>query len=115
MIFKNLNQPKEENVNQIQLYMHFFKVPKGILLYVNKDTQELKEFLIERNPGIAKNLLKELADLKKKIDSDIIPSRIFSYPEDWQCKYCQFREVCEMANGGEVKWNDFKIKIEKTA
>src|SRR3989339_429428 len=36
MIFKGLKAPKEENVNQLQLYLHYFKIPKGMLLYVNK-------------------------------------------------------------------------------
>jgi len=51
MIFKSLEQPKEENIDQIQLYLHYFKVPKGILLYVNKDTQELKEFSVSYDKG----------------------------------------------------------------
>ena len=113
MVFKNLEEPKEENINQLQLYLHFFKVPKGILLYVNKDTQELKEFSVEYTPAVARNLLKDLQNLKTKIDKNIIPSRIPSYPDDWQCKYCAFREICAMSNGGEVKWEDFKAKIEQ--
>jgi CRISPR/Cas system-associated exonuclease Cas4 (RecB family) len=112
MIFNNLNQPKEENVNQLQLYLHFFKIPKGILLYVNKDTQELKEFLVEYNPAIAQKLLKDLADLKIKIDSNIVPQKIPAWPEGWQCKYCQFKEICATAGEENVKWEDFKKKIE---
>lgn len=114
MVFKNLEEAKEENINQLQLYLHFFKIPKGILLYVNKDTQELKEFIVNYNQKTAESLLKDLADLKMKIDSNVIPSRILAYPDDWQCKYCAFREVCGMANGGEVNWDKFKEKIENT-
>ncbi len=114
MVFKNLDEAKEENINQLQLYLHFFKIPKGILLYVNKDTQELKEFIIQYNPAITKDLLNNLSNLKTKIDSNVIPSRIPSYPDDWQCKYCAFREICAIANGGEVNWEEFKKKIEKT-
>ncbi len=114
MVFKNLDQAKEENINQLQLYLHFFKIPKGILLYVNKDTQALKEFVINYNPSITKNLLEDLTDLKTKIDSNIIPPRIPTYPEGWQCTYCAFREICAIANGGEVNWEEFKKKIEKT-
>jgi CRISPR/Cas system-associated exonuclease Cas4 (RecB family) len=112
MIFKNLDQPKEDNVNQLQLYLNFFKIPKGILLYINKDTLELKEFLVEYNPAIAQKLLKDLSDLKSKIDSNIIPDRIPDFPENWQCQYCQFREICSTAGEGNVKWEDFKKKIE---
>lgn len=112
MVFKNLEAPKEENVDQIQLYLHYFKISKGILLYVNKDNQELKEFLVEYNPALAKKLLSGLSDLKTKIDSNIIPPRNPGYPDDWQCQYCQFKEICSMTGGGEMNWNDFKKKIE---
>lgn len=112
MIFKNLDQPKEENINQIQLYLHYFKILKGILLYVNKDTQELKESLVNYDKNLALTLLKELSDVKVKIESDIVPNRIPEYPKDWQCKYCQFKEVCKMAGGENINWNDFKKQIE---
>jgi CRISPR/Cas system-associated exonuclease Cas4 (RecB family) len=112
MVFKNLEEAKEDNINQLQLYLHFFKVPRGILLYVNKDTLELKEFLINYNPSIVKNLLEDLNKLKARIDSNMIPERIPTYPDDWQCNYCAFKEICSKANGGEVKWEDFKKKIE---
>jgi CRISPR/Cas system-associated exonuclease Cas4 (RecB family) len=112
MIFRNLTEPKEENVAQLQLYLHYFKIPKGILLYVNKDNQELKEFIIAYDKKMALNLLASLSDLRKKIDSEIIPPRLADYPDNWQCRYCQFREVCGMTNGGEVKWNDFKKRVQ---
>jgi len=111
MIFKNLQGAKEENINQLQLYLHFFKIPKGLLLYVNKDTLELKEFLINYNPTLSQALLKDLTVLKSKLDANIIPQRILEYPDNWQCQYCQFKEICSMAGGGEVSWHDFKRKI----
>ena len=112
MIFKNLTEPKPENIDQLQLYLHYFKIPKGILLYVNKDNQELKEFILDYNKSRALTLLKSLSDLKEKIDSDIIPERLSEYPNNWQCKFCQFRQVCDMTNGGEVKWKDFKKRVQ---
>jgi CRISPR/Cas system-associated exonuclease Cas4 (RecB family) len=112
LIFKNLIEPKEENVNQVQLYLHFFKVPKGILLYVSKDNQQLKEFVIDYDRELALSLLAGLTDLKTKINSDIIPDRIPTYLEDWQCQYCQFKEICKIAGADEVRWSVFKNKVE---
>ncbi len=108
LVFKNLQKPKEDNVNQLQLYLHFFKIPKGILLYINKDTLELKEFVIQYNQNLAQKLLRDFQNLKKQIDSDIVPARIPSFPEDWQCQYCQFKEVCQLAGQGEISWQNFK-------
>lgn len=112
MIFRGLNQPKEDNVNQIQLYLHFFKIPRGILLYVSKDTLELKEFLVEYNEARVQQLLKDLSELKTRISTNVVPQRLADYPENWQCKYCQFKEICQMVSGKEIKWENFKKKIE---
>ncbi|MDO8265081.1 MAG: PD-(D/E)XK nuclease family protein [Candidatus Parcubacteria bacterium] len=115
MIFRKLTAPKEENVYQIQMYLHFFKIPKGILLYVNKDSLELKEFVIDYNKKTAENLLESLKDLKVKIKENIIPERILDYPDNWQCRYCQFREICSLAGGGDIDWEIFEKKIEKVS
>jgi CRISPR/Cas system-associated exonuclease Cas4 (RecB family) len=112
LVFKNLNAPKEENVNQIQLYLHFFKIPKGILLYINKDTLELKEFFIQYDSKLAKKLLDDLYILKQKIDSNIVPARLIDFPNNWQCQYCQFFEICKMAGQKELLWEEFKLKIQ---
>ncbi|TSC75502.1 MAG: hypothetical protein G01um101430_344 [Parcubacteria group bacterium Gr01-1014_30] len=112
MVFRNLQTPKEENVDQIQLYLHYFKIPKGILLYVNKDNQDLKEFLVNYDKARALKLLNALAELKKKIDSNLIPDRLEDYPNNWQCQYCPFRTVCDQAGPGEVSWEEFKAKVQ---
>jgi len=112
MIFDKLSEPKAENVDQIQLYLHYFKIPKGILLYVNKNSLELKEFVVDYKKEKALELLQRLAETKSKIDAGVIPDRLANYPDDWQCRYCQFREICSTAGEGEVKWENFKSKIE---
>jgi len=112
MIFRNLTEPKEENVKQIQLYLHYFKISKGILLYVNKDNLELKEFIIDYNPIEAEELVENLNFLRKQIDSNIVPARISDYPDDWQCRYCQFKEICNLGAPDQMNWDDFKTKIQ---
>ncbi|MBU4299436.1 PD-(D/E)XK nuclease family protein [Patescibacteria group bacterium] len=113
MIFQKLEAAKEENINQIQLYMHFFEIPKGILLYVNKNTLELKEFALNYNPALCENLLQDLAALKIKIEKNIVPLRLSGYPENWQCRYCQFKEICKITGQKEVSWEAFKKKVQE--
>jgi len=112
MIFRNLAKPKEENIDQIQLYLHFFKIPKGILLYVNKDSQELKEFIVDYDKKRSLALLSALSDLQKKIKANTIPDRIAEYPSGWQCQYCQFKRICSLTGTGSMDWDDFKSKIK---
>ncbi len=111
MIFDKLTEPKEENIDQIQLYLHYFKVPKGILLYVNKNSLALKEFVVEYDKKRALSLIGGLDEIKGKIEAGVIPERMFGFPENWQCKYCQFLEICTLAGEGEINWSSFKAKI----
>lgn len=110
-LFKGLLQPKPENVFQLQLYLHFFGIKKGILLYVNKDTQELREFIVIYDRTLSNKLLKDLESLKVKIDTNIIPKRLAGYPKDKECQFCQFKEICKLASGQEISWKEFKRKL----
>ena len=112
MIFRTLNEPKEENLQQLQLYLHYFNIKKGILLYIDKDKQEMKEFVLNYDPELVKSLLADFDSLKIKIDNNIIPGKLPEWPKNWQCTYCQFRDVCTAAGDGEIDWNAFKEKME---
>ncbi len=112
MIFNKLIEPKEENIDQLQLYLHYFKITKGILLYVNKDNQHLKEFVVDYDKKRSLALIDSLKNIKKKIDKNIIPQRLADFPGNWQCRYCQFKEICKIAEKGEMDWISFKEKIK---
>jgi len=115
MIFRNLAKPKEENIDQIQLYLHYFQIPKGILLYVDKDKLALKEFEINYNKERAEKIIADLNKLKKRIDSNTIPLRLADYPENWQCGLCQFKNICDTTGEEEINWQNFKEKITKSS
>jgi CRISPR/Cas system-associated exonuclease Cas4 (RecB family) len=91
--FRPLDQPKTDHIKQVQLYMHYFKIPRGILLYENKNTQELKEFFLEYDPRLIKKLLGNFEVLKGQIDKNIVPA-IPKDIEKWRCRYCQYRREC---------------------
>ncbi len=112
MILNKMTEPKEDNIRQLQLYLHFFNIKKGILLYVGKDRQNLKEFEVEYDPQIAESILTEFKKLKEKIDNDIVPPRIPGYPESWECQYCSFRKICDLGEQEEMKWDNLKKIIK---
>lgn len=112
MIFNKLTEPKEENIDQLQLYMHYFKIKKGILLYVNKDNQQLKDFVLDYDKKRALSLLQNLQSIKDKIAKNIIPAPLADYPSNWQCRYCQFKPICKIAGEKEVNWDNFKNKVK---
>lgn len=113
MNFQKMEKALPDHYEQVQLYLHFFKIKKGILLYVNKDTQELKDFVFDYDRNLVEKLLERFKQLKSKIESNIVPPRLINYPINWQCKNCEYREICDIAVIGEMRWEDFKEKIEK--
>jgi CRISPR/Cas system-associated exonuclease Cas4 (RecB family) len=92
--FQYLEKPRREHLCQIQLYMHYFKIEQGILIYENKDNQDLKEFIVNYDEKIAKSLLEEFEILKHMIENNIIPQIPLGL-EDWECRYCDYAEECK--------------------
>ena len=97
-IFKKLTYPKPENVGQIQLYLHYFNIKNGILFYIDKDRQEIKEFIVSYSPLQVHFLLQGFRKLKKQIDKNEIPPVLSDYPKSWMCRYCRFAEICKELN-----------------
>ena len=95
--FKLLDEPKQEHIHQLQLYMHFFNIPKGILLYENKDNHQLKEFEVEYDPDIAESLIAELQKVMGYIQADEMPPKQnLTRNQEWRCGYCGYRSKCTM-------------------
>ncbi len=114
MIFRKLEEPKMENVFQIQLYMHYFKIKKGVLMYIDKDLQEIKEFFLDYDEELVGQLLGAFEHLKVKIEKDLVPAVLPDFPSNWQCRYCVFKGICKMAGKEELTWQEFKDKIEES-
>ncbi len=112
MILKNMEEPKDDHILQVQLYLHFFNLKRGILLYEGKDNSQMKEFLVDYDKKIAKKILDDFGRLRINVDKNLIPQQLPDHLDNWQCQYCQFREICEIAGAENVNWEDFKKKIE---
>jgi len=111
-ILYKMKEPKEDHILQVQLYLHFFKLKKGILLYEGKDNSAIKEFQVEYDKKVAEKILNDFKRLKINVEKDLIPQQLPDFPDNWQCQYCQFREICDMSGSENIKWGDFKKKIE---
>ncbi len=91
--FTKLKEPRQDHVDQTQLYMHYFNIPRAILLYENKNTQHLKEFELEYDEERVEDLIKGFEFLRGQIEKDIIPEIPADIPK-WRCRYCEYRTEC---------------------
>ena len=66
-VFNKLKEPTKEAFQQIQLYMHFFNIHDGILLYENKNDQNIKCFNVKYDKDVVESILHRLQKIKVSI------------------------------------------------
>lgn len=125
-MFKNfLQEPKEQHVEQLQLYMYLSGVHQGFLLYENKNDQSLKEFLIEYDEEMVNRLREKILNVNEHVNNNTLPEREFTRSH-WQCKYCDFSGICwypdsenveelfRQASGGDEELLNFYMEVNRT-
>jgi CRISPR/Cas system-associated exonuclease Cas4 (RecB family) len=73
------------------------KTAKGLFLAVNKNDEQFFELKIPRNSKLAKTLI-DKAD--RVIFSPFVPARLSNDPAFFECKFCDFWELCH--KGGKM-------------
>lgn len=89
--------PKEENVAQMQLYMHSDwgrrnEVNRALLIYFNKNTSDIKCIEVAYEPKLAQALLDRLALAFDYYKKDEVPPREYLAGLDWQADYSPYKE-----------------------
>lgn len=91
--FKKLLEADPSYIKQLQLYLYYLNIDKGIILIENKDTQELKEFVVKKDVKMIKQILGDFTALKRKILNDELPGKPKVLAK-WKCIYCSYRKMC---------------------
>lgn len=90
--------PQEKHKTQVQIYMYFFDISNGWLLYLNKNDQRLAEYYVERDDGKVEKILDRLREVKEMVEEGEEPDE--PNRDKWRynlCRYCKFREICDYA------------------
>jgi CRISPR/Cas system-associated exonuclease Cas4 (RecB family) len=92
--FENLERfPRVYHFKQLQLYLYLTGIKVGMLLYENKNTQELKEIYIPYNEEIAKEVVDQIILVNKCIDEGTLPPKEYEQ-NDFECRYCPYSHIC---------------------
>ncbi len=89
--------PRRDHYLQLQLYLHYFDIPQGVILAENKANQELREFLVDQDDEEIRRVLSTFEALRRTI---FLEGRLPPLPDksDWeydQCRYCPYVEFCK--------------------
>jgi len=81
----------EKYAGQLQVYMHKFKLKKGLFVVMNKDTQELYIEIVSYDEFEAVRLLDRghhILTMKEE------PERHFPAKNYFKCNFCQWKKIC---------------------
>ncbi len=88
---KGLQSAKLEHYIQMQVYMEKGGLDWGIYLAVNKDTDELHCEIVQRREEIAGTYIARAGQVINAVE---VPERITTNPSWFECKFCDYREIC---------------------
>ena len=93
--FSELKQPKHEHVVQTHIYMYILDLKLAIVLYENKDNQQVKEMLVPRDERLIKKIKEEAIWLKKVLRNNKLPNRPDGFTRSkFPCRFCEFSKIC---------------------
>lgn len=72
--FQKLVKPSSSHYLQLQFYLYYININKGILLYECKDNQSIKTFYVESDRLLVEKYIEELKKLKEMINKGEEPS-----------------------------------------
>jgi len=116
--FKSAKQPLPAHYYQVNLYMHMSKTSKAVVLYINKSSGELKEFIVEKDYkiwsdvnskiGSVRRFLRRMREKGKFDPSWINEVRGVCYKADhWIAKNCHQFDPC--FNG--LAWKPRQVEL----
>lgn len=88
---KGVVSSKIEHYVQMQIYMHYFKLEWALYVAVNKNTDDIYMEIVHYKEEVA---MAYVDRAKAIIPAMQPPARITEDPAWWECKFCDFREVC---------------------
>ncbi|HLO11185.1 MAG TPA: Dna2/Cas4 domain-containing protein [Pseudoneobacillus sp.] len=91
------NEPKEEHVWQLHLYMHMTGIHRGLLLYENKNDQNLMDYFVDYDKNIADSVMLKIKKAAYYYKSGKLPQCEFA-KDSFQCKYCSYKQYCHSSH-----------------
>jgi len=86
--------PKQSHVTQLMIYIHLLGLKGGVILYENKDSQELNEFYLPLDKGVVERTLRKVQCVLSYIEKEQFPPKT-----NFFCDTCGFLQTCQSGDG----------------
>ena len=81
-------KPKDEHVEQLNMYLHAMKIERGVVIYITKNELEVVEHEILYNPKLYKKTVAKFKRLYWYTSKGVEP-KITKCGSPWSCEYCK--------------------------
>ncbi len=96
---EGVEKAKPEHFAQMQMYMHWSQMDRAFYLVVNKNDDTLYSERVKYDKRVAEVLLNRANTI---ITSDSPPEKISEDPSWYQCKWCDYQDICHGSEMAEV-------------
>ncbi len=97
--FRQITAPKDAHKQQAHAYMKVLGLKWAIVLYLEKDRHQFKEYVIPFDPTFyEKHVAKRIDNWFKVRDSKTPPPKEGDSPNMMPCSWCAFKRVCFGSN-----------------
>jgi len=93
---RGIKEPNRMHVIQLNVYLNFMNIEKGIIFYIDRDSLETKGFIVQKDEKLFEETIKRVITLHKCLIENRLPTAEASLDIDrkWECEYCDFVEEC---------------------
>lgn len=91
LVAKGVKVAKPEHFVQMNEYMHYWSLPWAVYIATCKDNDQLHIELIQYDPKMVKPIADKVIAI---VDAYAPPPKINESASWWECKFCDFKEVC---------------------
>lgn len=109
--FDGLKGPKEDHIDQANVYMKVMKISKAIILYYDKNTSRTKEFYIEMDIEVILSLKQRMDYVKQCVETGAVPKRISKDPKSYFCMFCDYKKACHSKK--RLDWEEIQKAWEE--
>lgn len=88
--------PKKEHLAQLNFYLRAYPNSHGILLYVDRSTFKMRQFDVDFNQQLYRQVMDRVKVLHGYITRHLLPPpEAKETGQQWMCKECYFSEMCD--------------------
>lgn len=94
-MFSDLRQAKYEHIVQTNIYMWILDLQLAVVLYENKDNQQVKEMLVPRDDELIEKIKRQALKMVEVLRHRKLPNRPAGFTRSkFPCRYCEFQRLC---------------------